>query len=147
MYLSMQRQVCVLLVRRQKPKRWHPSRSVRTKVKCCTATPSLTLNRRMGEAVRHGQMETVRPQIWLGENTVMTNQLIYTHLCMSYGKQNLDNVWQDSFSGREKYLCKKKLLCSFWCDNKFINVSMSRRHERLPHHWSPLETETVHLDL
>lgn len=46
MYLSMHRQVCVLLVRRQKPNRWHPSRSVKTNVKCCTATPSLTLQRR-----------------------------------------------------------------------------------------------------
>lgn len=44
-HLSMQRQVWLLLVRRQKPKRWHPSRSVRTKVKCCTAPPSLNLSR------------------------------------------------------------------------------------------------------
>lgn len=47
MYLRMQRQVCVLVVRRQKPNLWLPSRSVRTKVKCCTATPSLTLSRSM----------------------------------------------------------------------------------------------------
>lgn len=39
----MQRQVLELLVRRQKPNLWLPLRSVKTKVKCCTATPSFAL--------------------------------------------------------------------------------------------------------
>lgn len=42
--LSIHKHVWELDVSLQNPKRWHPSRSVRTNVKCCTATVSFTLS-------------------------------------------------------------------------------------------------------
>lgn len=86
-YLSMQRQVLELLVRRQKPNLWLPLRSVKTKVKCCTATPSFALC---------GQMQSWRgehrPNKQTEKKAFRIIPPVQTHLCISYGKQNRGNV-------------------------------------------------------
>lgn len=68
-YLSMQRQVLEVLVRRQKPNLWLPLRSVKTKVKCCTATPSFALCGQMqSESERRTQTKQTNEQKDLQDN-------------------------------------------------------------------------------